>query len=141
MPPDTIEPVADGLFTVTADGFTLLASRCRDCGTETFPAQDACPRCSSIDVEVVELARTGTLWTWTSQNFRPKSPPYLAADTDESFTPYLVGYVNLGRVMVESRLVEISVEDARIGMDMVLVPVPFAQADGHERLLFGFRPA
>jgi uncharacterized OB-fold protein len=39
------------------------------------------------------LARRGTLWTWTIQCFRPKSPPY--AGDAESFEPYGVGYVEL----------------------------------------------
>ena len=53
----------------------------------------------------------GTLWTWTVQGFRPKSPPY--EGTDE-FVPYPVGYVELaGEAKVESLLVDVAVEDLR----------------------------
>jgi uncharacterized OB-fold protein len=49
----------------------------------------------------VELPDRGTLWTWTVQAFEPK-PPYRAPES--GFTPYGVGYVDLGEVIVESRL-------------------------------------
>ena len=50
----------------------------------------------------VELADRGTLWTWTVQAFEPKAPYRVP---DAGFTPYGVGYVDLGDVIVESRLV------------------------------------
>jgi uncharacterized OB-fold protein len=48
------------------------------------------------------LPERGTVWTWTSQTFAPKLP-YVAAD--EGFEPFVVGYVDLGSVLVESRMV------------------------------------
>ncbi len=74
----------------------------RDCGTVTFPAQAGCAKCTGSDMAPVELPDRGTLWTWTVQAFEPK-PPYRAPDT--GFTPYGVGYVDLGEVIVESRLI------------------------------------
>jgi len=54
-----------------------------------------------LDVEERLLERTGTLYTWTVQGFRPK-PPYAGP---EGFEPYGVGYVELpGEVRVEARL-------------------------------------
>jgi uncharacterized protein len=49
----------------------------------------------------VELADRGTLWTWTVQAFEPKPPYRVPAD---GFAPYGVGYVDLGDVIVEARL-------------------------------------
>ena len=58
------------------------------------------------------LARRGTLWTWTVQRFRPKSPPY--AGRPEEFEPYGVGYVELpGEVRVEARLTESTPSELR----------------------------
>ena len=98
-------PIAKGLFSWPADAPRLLGSRCGECGAYAFPSQDGCPRCSA-EMEEVELSPTGTVWTWTSQEFLPKAPPYAGEETAETFQPYYVGYVELeGELRVESRLV------------------------------------
>ena len=108
----------------------LLGSECRACGTVSFPRQNACPRCTSADVTERRLARRGTLWSWTVQRFRPKSPPYVGP---EEFEPYGVGYIELpGQVRVEARLTESDPEKLRIGMEMELTLIPEAT--------FAFRP-
>ena len=99
----------------------LVGSRCTACGAVTFPAQGSCPRCTSRDVETHPLATTGTLWTWTVQGFPPKEP-YLGAD--QPFEPYGVGYVDLGAVLVETRLVG-DLTALRIGAPVELVVEPF----------------
>ncbi|MGD9998498.1 MAG: Zn-ribbon domain-containing OB-fold protein [Ilumatobacteraceae bacterium] len=138
-------PVSDGVFTWPPDGaggqVRLLGSRCTNCGNHMFPVQSGCPRCTGNDTETVELARRGTLWTWTVQGFPPKSPPYAGA-TDASFRPFGVGYVELpGEVKVESRLTEADPGKLRIGMEMELVLVPLAVDDaGNEVVTFAFQP-
>lgn len=131
--------IAEGLFTWPADEPRLVGSRCAPCGTTTFPAQQSCPRCTSADVHKHLLARQGTLWTWTVQGFRPKSPPYEGA---EDFVPYPVGYVELrGEAKVESLLVDVAIEDLTIGMPMELVIVPFHSAVSSDDVAtFAFRP-
>jgi uncharacterized OB-fold protein len=138
-PPD-LPAIADGLFTWPATEPRLIGSRCAQCATTTFPAQRSCPRCTSEDVHEHLLARRGTLWTWTVQGFRPKSPPY---EGPEDFEPYPVGYVELaGEAKVESRLVDVAVEDLAIGMEMELVIVPFHSAvSGADLATYAFRPA
>ena len=120
MPAEPIaaEPVAPGLFTWPAAEPQLIGSRCRDCGVVTFPPQASCPACTSVAVEEHLLGRTGTLYTWTVQGFRPK-PPYAGP---EDFEPYGVGYVEFpGYLRVEGRLTEADPEKLRIGMPMRLV--------------------
>lgn len=125
-------PVADGLFTWPADEPRLIGSACSDCGVATFPAQVSCPACTSVAVEERLLARTGTLWTWTVQGFRPKAP---YAGPDE-FEPYGVGYVELpGEVRVEARLTVADPARLGIGMRMELVIVPFG-----DKVTFAFAP-
>lgn len=127
------EPIAAGLFTWPAEEPQLIGSRCRDCGVVTFPAQPSCPACTSVSVEERLLGRTGTLYTWTVQGFRPK-PPYAGP---EEFEPYGVGYVELpGEVRVEARLTTADPARLRIGMPMELVVVPFG-----DRLTYAFAPA
>ena len=126
------------LLAGTPDAPILIGSACRACGTVTFPRQASCPRCTSTDVAVHHLARKGTLWSWTVQRFRPKSPPYVGEDSEE-FEPYGVGYVELpGEVRVEARLTESDPARLRIGMAMELTLIP---APGRaEVMTFAFRP-
>ena len=134
----TTVPVADGLFTWPSPEPRLIGGECRDCGTVTFPKQESCPRCTGWHVDERLLARTGTLWSFTVQGFRPK-PPYAGP---EPFEPYGVGYVELaGEVIVESRLTEHDPDRLRIGTPMELVVVPFRQdGDGNDVVTFAFRP-
>lgn len=131
-------PIAEGLFT---DEPRLVGSACGDCGVVTFPAQGGCPRCGSEAMTRRELSPRGTLWTWTSQDFLPKSP-YTGPETEEDFAGYLLGYVELpDGVMVESRLVGVDRDDVRIGMDLELVLVPFGEdPDGTGVVAYAFRP-
>ena len=93
-------PVEPRLF-ASLDPPRLAGSRCASCGTVTFPMQAGCPRCTGSDMVQVALPDHGTLWTWTVQAFEPKAPYRPPAS---GFTPYGVGYVDLGEVIVESRL-------------------------------------
>src|SRR5438128_1753640 len=100
-------PVADGLFTWPSDEPQLIGARCNRCAVTTFPRQEGCPKCAGEDMEQVLLPREGTLWTFTTQEFLPKSPPYAGDETADTFRPYGVGYVQLGdEVKVEGRLTE-----------------------------------
>jgi uncharacterized OB-fold protein len=137
--------VDDGLFTWPSDDPHLLGSRCADCGVVTFPQQGSCPRCNSEAMSTVQLPKRGTLWTFTTQGFRPKSPPegaYLGPDDDETFRPYAVGYVELPEhCKVESRLVGADPDAFRIGMEMELVVVPFRKDEkGNDVMTFAFKP-
>jgi uncharacterized OB-fold protein len=87
------------------------------------------------------LPRRGTLWTFTTQGFLPKHP-YAGPETEETFQPYGLGYVDLGgQVKVEARLTENDPAKLRIGMEMELVVLPLRTApDGSEVLTFAFRP-
>ncbi|MFF4015851.1 Zn-ribbon domain-containing OB-fold protein [Streptomyces sp. NPDC001843] len=138
----TQRPVADGLFTWpvgTGNPPRLIGSECTRCGLVSFPAAPDCVRCASTESEQRLLADRGTLWTYTTQNFRPPSPPY---DGPESFAPYAVGYVELpGELLVEARLTEPDPHKLRIGQPMRLTLVPYTvQDDGTEVVTFAFAP-
>ncbi|MBP2328051.1 putative OB-fold protein [Kibdelosporangium banguiense] len=129
--------IADGLFTSVSGRPRLLGARCAVCAAVTFPAQDRCQRCGADSMDVLHLAERGRLWTWTTQTYRPKSPPYIGADP---FVPFALGYVELpDGVLVETRLVVGEHEQPRIGAEMELCLVPF-QVDGGEVMTFAFRP-
>jgi uncharacterized OB-fold protein len=135
-------PIAEGLFTWPAVEPQLIGSRCDDCAARTFPAQSYCPRCASTSMSEVLLPRTGSLWTWTIQGFRPKSPPYKGDDTVDTFEPFGVGYVDLGgELLVEARLTENKPGRLEIGAELELVLITlYRDEDGTEVLTYAFRP-
>jgi uncharacterized protein len=135
-------PIAEGLFTWPDVQPQLIGSRCDDCGARTFPAQSHCPRCASTSMSEVLLPRTGSLWTWTIQGYRPKSPPYKGDDTVDTFEPFGVGYVDLGgELLVEARLTENEPDRLHIGAGLELVLIPlYREEDGTEVLTYAFRP-
>ena len=135
--------VADRLFTWPAAEPRLIGGRCAACGQVGFPVRAGCERCGGTEVTDTLLPERGTLWTFTTQNFRPPSPPYNGSDTAETFRPFAVGYVDLGgEVMVEARLTEPDPGRLTIGQPMRLVIVPYAtRADGTEVMTFAFAPA
>lgn len=86
------------------------------------------------------LARRGTLWSFTTQRFAPKTP-YLAAAA-APFRPFGVGYVELDeKVLVESRLIADDLGSLRIGMPMELTLEAFHDDGGQPVLTFAFKPA
>ena len=134
-------PIAEGLFTWPAANPALLGSRCNNCGIASFPVAESCMACSGQDVTVEELPNRGTLWTWTVQQFMPKSP-YNSGETPETFKPYGVGYLELpGGVRVEGRLTENDPAKLRIGMEMdVIFDTWRTEDNGDEVVSFFFRP-
>jgi uncharacterized OB-fold protein len=134
-------PIAEGLFTWPAQEPALLCSRCNNCGIAAFPAAQSCMACGSQSVSQETLPNRGTLWTWTVQQFMPKSP-YNSGETPETFKPYGVGYVELpGGVRVEGRLTENDPAKLHIGMEMEVVFDTWRiDENGDEIVNFFFRP-
>jgi uncharacterized protein len=125
---NALKPIAEGLWSNDAQP-RLIGARRKSDGEIIFPMPigDA-----AEDYDAVALSPTGTLWSWTIQSFRPKTPPYIGPD---DFVPFAIGYVELAeQVIVETRLTQ--THDLKIGMPMELVILPF---DGSV-LTYAFRP-
>lgn len=124
--------IAQGLITEDNPPH-LIGGRERDTGRVVFP----CPTGDRYDR--VALSRTGTLWSYTIQRYRPKSPPYKGP---EAFRPWAVAYVELpGEVIVESRLTDIAFEDIRLGMPLELTMIPLDPDAADPVMIPAFRPA
>lgn len=127
--------IAERLLIVAPDGKVILLGGRERAGQRIvfpLPADDA-------RFELIELPRTGSLWSWTVQRFRPKSPPYAGP---EAFEPYAVGYVMLGdAIIVEGRLTGSSFDALHIGMSMEVVAERFLLPSGAARVTYAFAPA
>lgn len=133
--PRLLEP---GLFVDATPDAALRGARCARCATVTFPAQQSCPRCGAAEMNPEVLPTEGVLWSYTVQSFAPKKP-FL---TTEPFTPFGVGYIDLGDVIVESRLTVNDPDALRIGMPMRLCRiVNHLDEDGTEVVTFAFAPS
>ena len=111
----------------------LVGGRNRATGRIVFPRPD------SDGFDAMQLRRDGTLWSYTVQRFRPKTPPYAGP---EEFTPWIVAYVELaGETIVEARLTGVEPDAVAIGMPLILTQVSLDPAVPGERLIPAFRPA
>lgn len=123
--------IAEGLFTDETPP-RLIGGRHRQSGRITFP----CPE--GKDYEPYPLKRAGTLWSYTIQRYRPKSPPYAGP---EAFTPWPVAYVELpGETIVEARLANLAIADIRIGMALELTQIPLDPDATGIVLIHAFQP-
>ena len=85
----------------------LVGGRCGDCGTTFFPSAHVCPECMSEDVAPTDLARDGTLYSWSVVHVAP--PGWNV--------PYIAGYVDLAdNVRVFSHIT--GVDPSALEMDM-----------------------
>lgn len=133
------QPIAANLMETGPDGLRLIGGRNRTTGRIVFPLPQGA---ESAQYEPLTLAPRGTLWSFTVQRFRPKSPPYTGAGDDRSFKPFALGYVELpGQVIVETRIVVDDPAHLKIGMNMELTAENFARAEGGDVLTYAFRPA
>ena len=120
-----LAPIAADLWTAEP---RLIGGRGAD-GRIRFPMPSGD---AAAAFEPVPLSPTGTLWSWTIQNFEPKRPPYQGP---VPFRPYMVGYVELpGEVIIAAQIVDVATPS--IGMPLSLRIVPFDDA----RSTYAFGP-
>lgn len=93
----------------------LVAQRCRGCGRLRHPPRPVCPDCHSLESEVIELAGTGSVYSYAVLH-HPRNSQF-------SY-PLVAVLVDLEEgVRVMSNLVGVEPADVRIGMP---VQVAFA---------------
>ena len=124
-----LTPVAENIWIIDGDTPKLLGGK-NDSGSVVFPIPDTE---AGKAMQAIKLSTTGKLWSFTRQDFRPKSP----YDGPEEFTPFLLGYVELAEVIVETHLVDCTLEQLKLGMEMELVIIQF----DHARSTYAFKPA
>ncbi|WP_121255730.1 Zn-ribbon domain-containing OB-fold protein [Nocardioides ferulae] len=137
----TATPAIDGWFT-TGPEPALLGSRCTGCASVFFPPTGGfCrnPGCASTESEQVELARRGTVWSYTDAQYQPPAPYIPASDPYEPFALAAVelpeGLVVLGQVAAGY-----GVADLRVGAEAELVVEPLYADETGDRLIWRWKP-
>ena len=133
------KPLAEGLYREVDGVPHLLGGRRKSDGKYAFPL----PQGAQGELyEPAELASEGTLWSYTVQRFRPKTP-YAGPGDDKNFQPYAVGYVELpGQIIVESHIRTDDFSSLKIGMPVRFTLIPFRQdPDGTQVMIYGFEAA
>jgi uncharacterized OB-fold protein len=139
---EAMKPVLEGWFT-TGDKPHLLGSQCAKCSTYYFPKLESfCrnPDCDSSQFQIVELSRTGKLWSFTNACYKPPEP-YVAADP---FVPYTIAAVELDteKMVVLGQVVTgVGVEQLKAGqsMELVVEAVPDTE-DEAGKLVWKWKP-
>ncbi|HET8705257.1 MAG TPA: OB-fold domain-containing protein [Pseudomonadales bacterium] len=139
---DEMSLVCPELLTEEGGRWQLMGNRCAECKTVFFPAATGCSNCCAREFERFPLGSSGTLWSWTIQNFLPKAP-YDSGETPADFQPYGVGYIEMAcGIKVESRLTLANPERLVIGLPMELQLLAYRHdAAGKPFYTYAFAPA
>jgi len=136
-------PAVKGWFESDSKEPRLLGSRCTSCGSYFFPKESFyCknPNCQGSEFEEVPLSRTGKLWSFTNNCYKPP-PPYVSPDP---FVPYTIAAVELSaeKIVVLGQVVPgVSVGDLKAGMDMEMVVDKLFEDEENEYVVWKWKPA
>ena len=111
----------------------LVGCRCPDCGHHFFPIRAICPGCGRRGLETVDLSRSGKVWTYTIA--------HQAQSGAVVESPHIIAQVELPEaVLVTSLVTGCKPEEARVGMEVEIVPVKVLEdAEGRDVLAFAFQ--
>ncbi|HEX6421450.1 MAG TPA: OB-fold domain-containing protein [Acidimicrobiales bacterium] len=136
-------PAVEGWFT-TGDAPALLGTRCAQCGTVFFPRETALcrnPGCDGEQLDEVELARRGRVWSYTDARYQPP-PPYVPRT--DPYQPFALAAVELegeGIVVLGQVADGYGVDDLAVGAPVELVVEPlYTDEEGVERTVWRWRP-
>ncbi len=94
----------------------VMTTRCRDCGTVSFPPKMDCPDCMSSNAEWFEVTGPATLETYAVVTYGPSG--------FENDAPYTLAIVNFGKYKVFGRMSkEIAADQLAVGMKIKVAPV------------------
>lgn len=128
MRPAPIVTDDSAVFWDAANDGRLVAQRCGSCRALRHPPRPMCPHCRSLDIDVVDLAGTGVVYSYAFLHH----PPHPA------FTyPVFAALVDLDEgIRLATNLTDVAKDDVHIGMR---VRVHFADAAGGAKVPV-FRP-
>ena len=114
----------------------LLGSRCRACGTLSFPPQHFCSQCLESDTESIELSNEGKIYSFTVVERESLAP----ADFE---IPFAYGYIDLPeRIRVLAKIVVCDPRSLAIDMPVTLtLEKKRTDQNGNDVMVFRFTPA
>jgi hypothetical protein len=107
----------------------MTGFKCKSCGRVMYPRHERCLGCKGTDFEEVELAREGTLLTYTKLYALPEGI---------DMPPLVLGIVDFGGVRV---LGQLTTDDVKMGMKLRPVWGKLRKLGGKEIYGFKFEPA
>jgi uncharacterized OB-fold protein len=125
-------PFREGLFEKTAEEWTLVGCKCKQCGQVFFPVREWCLNCSSRELERISLGRNGKLYSFTivhmpSEHFEP---------------PYAVGWIELAEgIRIFSQIRGWQEHPLAIGMDLEMAVEKLWDEEEREFIGYIFRPS
>ena len=136
-------PAIEGWFTLDENEPHLIGQRDKESGTYFFPkdvAVSSAPGFADAEREEVELSRTGKLWSYTTNHYKPPEP-YVSPDP---FEPYTVAAVELTkeRMVVMGQLAPgVDPADLEVGQPMELTLGTLYEDDENEYVVWKWKPA
>jgi uncharacterized OB-fold protein len=136
-------PAIEGWFDMDSKEPRLLGNRCTSCNSYFFPKTSFyCknPSCEGTEFEEVPLSRTGTLWSFTNNCYKPPAP-YMSPDP---FEPYAIAAVELSKekIVVLGQVVPgVEIKDLKAGMNMEMVVDKLFEDDENEYVVWKWKPA
>jgi len=132
-------PIIEGLFTWPSDKPQLIASRCKKCGTVSFPKAAFCPNpdCEKVreNIEEIKMSNGGTLWTWTAQLYPPPEPFKL-----EPFQPYGIAMVDT-KEGIRVLGILATTDNLKIGMPVEMTAGKLYEDEENEYITWMWKPA
>lgn len=135
-------PAVQGWFEMDSKEPRLLGSRCTSCKSYFFPKESFyCknPNCQGNEFEEVPLSRTGKLWSFTNNCYKPPAP-YMSPDP---FVPYAIAAVELSeeKIVVLGQVVPgVEMKDLKAGMNMEMVLDKLFEDEENEYLVWKWKP-
>ncbi|RVW09179.1 benzoylsuccinyl-CoA thiolase [Prescottella agglutinans] len=138
---DTATPAVEGWFT-TGPEPALIGTKCRSCGTISFPRETTfCknPACSGEEFDDVELSRFGTVWSYTDAQYKPPAP-YIP--TTDPYVPFALAAVELpeGLVVLGQVADGFGVADLKVGNPVELVVETLYTDETGDRSIWRWKP-
>jgi uncharacterized OB-fold protein len=136
-------PAVEGWFTGMEGGEpALIGARGTTSGSYFFPTAVAVsgnPHAPGENREEITLSRRGRVWSWTTNHYAPPEP-YMSPDP---FVPYTVVAVELQRermVVLGALADDVDATELEVGTEVELELGPLYEDDGHEYMVWKWRP-
>lgn len=110
----------------------LLGLKCQKCGAITVPPKMVCRKCTSPNLEVVELKGTGKIQTFTTCNVAPEGResevPYVILLVELAEGPWIMG--NLTGIDPKTATMELIGKRVKMGENKVFPGDKYSAGEG-----------